>query len=76
MNRVAPDQRSWLGVAKHSPEFALISRRIIEVNTTDKGRGLRYLHCTAEYDFKAFHEFILHYGLVSNDGTAKLRDGS
>lgn len=64
MTRVAPDQQSWLGVVKHSPEFALVSRRIIEVNTTEEGRCSKYLHCTAEYDFQAFHEFILQYGSI------------
>lgn len=63
LKRVAPDQQRWLGVAKYSPEFALISRRIIEVGTTEEAKCSKYMQTTSECDFQAFHEFILQHGL-------------
>lgn len=62
IGQIIPKQQPWLGVAKHSPEFALISRRIVEVSNTDKQESSKYLQCTAEYSFQTFHEFILQYG--------------
>jgi hypothetical protein len=76
INQVAPDQQSWLGVAKYSPEFALISRMIVEASNTEEGRCLKYLQCTAEYDLQVFHEFMLQYGSASTTATIKLRDAS
>lgn len=71
--RVAPDQQRWLGVAKHSPEFARIARRIVEVSlaaaatTTDEagaaGRRSKYMQCQPEFDLGVFHQFILEYGV-------------
>lgn len=74
-NRIPPDQRSWLGVAKYSPEFALISRRIVEVSNTEEGRRSKYLQCTAEYDLHFFREFLLQHGSVNIVDSTKPSDG-
>ncbi|KAJ9133410.1 hypothetical protein NKR23_g10799 [Pleurostoma richardsiae] len=71
MDRVAPDQQGWLGVSKYAPEFALISRRIIEASITEEGRCSKYLQCTAEFDLQVFHEFILQHGAPITTATAK-----
>ncbi|CAK7203337.1 hypothetical protein SEUCBS139899_006068 [Sporothrix eucalyptigena] len=66
--RVAPHQQRWLGVAKYSPEFARIAKRIIEVSEgrgdgrSSNSVGDKYLQCTPEYDLRVFHAFILEYG--------------
>ncbi|KAH7010525.1 hypothetical protein EDB80DRAFT_715004 [Ilyonectria destructans] len=73
INQVAPGQQGWLGVAKYSPEFALISRRIVEVCNTEEGRRSKYLQCTAEYDLQVFHEFMLQHGSTNTAATTKLR---
>ncbi|KAH6972052.1 hypothetical protein BKA56DRAFT_646181 [Ilyonectria sp. MPI-CAGE-AT-0026] len=73
INQVAPGQQGWLGVAKYSPEFALISRRIVEVCNTEEGRRSKYLQCTAEYDLQVFHEFMLQHGSASTAATTKPR---
>ncbi|KAI8623086.1 hypothetical protein F5Y19DRAFT_459877 [Xylariaceae sp. FL1651] len=76
MSHVPPEQQSWLGVAKYSPEFALISRRIVEVSNTEEGKCSTYLQGTAEYDFQNFHQFILQHGSASTTATTKRKDAS
>ncbi|KAH8888920.1 hypothetical protein GQ53DRAFT_690656 [Thozetella sp. PMI_491] len=66
------DRQRWMGVAKHAPEFALISRRILEVGATEEGKRSRYLRCTAEYDFTAFREFIIQHGLAARSTPLEL----
>ena len=71
--RVAPDQQRWLGVAKHSPEFARIARRIVEVSlvtttaTTEEAgaaaRCSKYMQCRPEFDLSVFHQFILEHSV-------------
>lgn len=68
MGRVQNDQQGWLSIIAHSPEFASISRRIVEVSHTEEGKLSRYLNCTAQDDFGAFHEFILQHGSARTTG--------
>ena len=63
MKEVPNDQLMWLGVAKYAPEFALISKRIIEVSGGQSEESSIYLQCTPHYELQVFHDFILEQGL-------------
>lgn len=62
LQQIPPEAQRWLGVAKYSAEFALVSRRIIEVSGTGEEPRSKYLRCTPEYDLSVFHEFIMEHG--------------
>ena len=66
---VAPNKRQWLGVARHAPEVAWLSRRIIEVSMAAQSKELTYLYRVTTYDLKNFHDFIREYGATSEVNT-------
>jgi len=71
IERVAPDKRQWLGVARHAPETAWLSRRIIEVSMAAQNKEVGYLRRVTTYDLKDFHEFIREYGATSEISTRR-----
>lgn len=60
--KISPEKQAWLGVAKHAPEFVLVSRKILEASAEDRQGASEYLQSTPCYDFQVFHQFILQHG--------------
>ncbi|KAB5569952.1 fungal-specific transcription factor domain-containing protein [Coniochaeta sp. 2T2.1] len=62
IDRVPADQRPWLGLVRHAPEIAWLSRRILETGVTGQGADSIYLRRVTTYDLADFHQFIKRYG--------------
>jgi hypothetical protein len=67
--RITPEAQQWLGVARHAPEIAWLSRRIIEISLTRQSDEVQYLQRCATYDLADFHQFIRQYGAASESHT-------
>jgi hypothetical protein len=62
IKRLTPEEQKWLGVARYAPEFALVSRRILEVSADQATPTSEYLRCAPQYDLEKFHQFLLDHG--------------
>ncbi|KAF4960239.1 hypothetical protein FSARC_10527 [Fusarium sarcochroum] len=60
--RISADEKSWLGIARHTPEVAALSRKIVELSGTGEAKSSAYMQCVATYDTAIFHEFVQTYG--------------
>ena len=62
IDRVPVDQVPWLGVVRHAPEIAWLSRRILETGVTGEVADSSYLQRVTTYDLADFHQFVKEYG--------------
>ena len=57
-NSIDPDQRKWLGIPRHAPELASISKLTIEMSGSEKAKTSKYLQGIVGYDLHDLQIFI------------------
>ena len=62
LERLADDDRKWLGVANNVSDLAHLTRRIIEVSIGPQAASSRYLQRIPSFGTKELHQFMREFG--------------